>query len=101
LLLGKIFLKLQDPKSAADQYEAALLLDPRSIEAQIGSAKAQIAQGNLGDAVQALESMAKSNPRNPKILEALAEAYEGLGKTREAQQAATKAKELGRRSTSK
>jgi len=44
LLLGQVYLGLKDPKNAADQFEAALLLQPESAEAQQGLAQAQGSQ---------------------------------------------------------
>jgi predicted Zn-dependent protease len=85
---------LNDPKAADDQFEAALLLEPKSVEAQIGAAKTQIAQGNFADAVQQLEGVSKSHPDNADVFEALAEAYAGEGKREEAQQAESRAKQL-------
>ncbi|HMH05224.1 MAG TPA: tetratricopeptide repeat protein, partial [Terriglobales bacterium] len=41
LLLGQVYLGLKDPKSAEDQFEAALLLQPKSAEAQLGLTQAQ------------------------------------------------------------
>ncbi len=41
LLLGQIYLGLKDPKNAEDQFEAALLLQPESTEAQQGLTRAQ------------------------------------------------------------
>jgi arylsulfatase A-like enzyme/cytochrome c-type biogenesis protein CcmH/NrfG len=42
LLLGEVYLGLQDPKAAEDQFEAALLLHPQNPQAQLGLKKAQI-----------------------------------------------------------
>ena len=94
LLLGRVYLALKDPKAADDQFEAALLLEPKSVEAQLGVAKAQIAQGNFADALQQLEPITKSQPDNPEVFETLAQAYRGLGKTQEAQQAENRAERL-------
>ena len=41
LLLGQVYLGLKDPKNAEDQFEAALLLQPESAEAQQGLTRAQ------------------------------------------------------------
>ncbi len=41
LLLGQVYLGLKDPKNAEDQFEAALLLQPESAEAQKGLTQAQ------------------------------------------------------------
>jgi choline-sulfatase len=94
LLLGRVYLALRDPKAADDQFEAALLLEPKSVEAQIGVAKAQIAQGNFFDAVQQLETLSKSHSDNTEVFEALAEAYAAAGKSEQAKQAQSRAKQL-------
>jgi choline-sulfatase len=94
LLLGQVYLDLKDPKAAEDQLEAALLLQPNSVEAQIGLVKAQIADGSFADAVQQLEPLSKTQPDNAEVFELLAQAYKGLGKNEEAQQAATRAASL-------
>ncbi len=94
LLLGQVYLRLNEPKAADDQFEAALLLEPKSVEAQIGAAKTQIAQGNFSDAAQELEGLSKSHPDNADVFDALAEAYAGAGRREDAQQAESRAKQL-------
>jgi cytochrome c-type biogenesis protein CcmH/NrfG len=44
LLLGQVYLALKDPKNAEDQFEAALLLQPKSAEAHLGLTLAQRSQ---------------------------------------------------------
>ena len=100
LLLGSVYLALKDPKAADDQFEAALLLEPKSVEAQIGVAKAQITRGNFADALSQLETLSKSHPDNAEVFEALAEAYAGTGKSGEAKQAETRAKQLKKKTGS-
>ncbi len=97
LLLGDVYLGLKDPKAAEDQFEAAQLLDSNSVAAQVGSARAQIAEGNFAAAVEQLEPLTKSQPDNAQVFEALSKAYTGLGKTGEAQAAADRAKSLTNR----
>ncbi len=94
LLLGRVYLDLKNAAAAEDQFEAALLLNSRSLEAQIGIAQAQIDQGNFKAAAQQLEPLAKSQPKNAEVFELLAQAYEGLNKAANAQQARAKAKSL-------
>jgi choline-sulfatase len=91
LLLGHVYLELKDPKAAEDQFEAALLIQSDSVEGQMGSAEAQIADGNFGEAAQSLEALAKAQPKNAGVFEMLAKAYSGLGKKAESQQAGAKA----------
>jgi arylsulfatase A-like enzyme/Flp pilus assembly protein TadD len=94
LLLGRIYMELKNPREAEDQMEAALLLQHDSIEAKLGVADAQIAAGNFAAAVQVLEPLAQTKPRNAELFELLAQAYEGLGKKAEAQQATARAQLL-------
>ncbi len=94
LLLGQVYLKLKDAKAAEDQFEAAQLLDSKSIEAQLGSAEAQIMDNNFADALPPLQSLAQTEDKNPKVFELLARAYKGLGKNAEAEQAETRAAAL-------
>ena len=94
LLLGHVYLDLKDPKAAEDQFEAALLVQSDSLDAQLGLAEAQIGNGNFADAAQSLESLSKAHPKNAEVFNSLAIAYSGLGKSTEAQQAEAKAKLL-------
>jgi predicted Zn-dependent protease len=94
LLLGQVYLDLKDPKAAEDQFEAALLVQSDSLDAQLGLAKAQIGNGNFADAGQSLESLSKAHPKNAEVFSSLAIAYSGMGKSTEAQQAEAKAKLL-------
>jgi predicted Zn-dependent protease len=96
LLLGHVYLGLQDPAAAEDQFEAALLLQSGSVEAQLGIAEAQITKGNFADAAQSLEALSKVQAKNAHVFELLAKAYSGLGKKTEAQQAESRAKLLYR-----
>jgi Flp pilus assembly protein TadD len=77
--------------------EAAILLKPDNVEAQLGVAKAQVAEGNFADALKQLDLLAKSQPRNPEVFELLAQAYLGSGRKAEAQQAETQSKLLRQR----
>ena len=94
LLLGQVYLGLKNPKAAEDQFEAAILLQSKSIAGQVGVAKAQIAQGSFNQAARQLESLSKSQSRNAEVFELLAQAYRGLGKKGEAEQAEARAKLL-------
>jgi predicted Zn-dependent protease len=93
LLLGQVYVELKDPKAAEDQFEAALLLQSTSVEAQIGLAEAQMADGNFAEAAQLLEQLSKRQTR-ADVFDLLARAYSGLGKKVESQQAEAKAKLL-------
>jgi arylsulfatase A-like enzyme/Flp pilus assembly protein TadD len=91
LLLGRVYLELKNPQEAEDQMEAALLLQPESIEAQLGVASAQIDKGKFAEAARQLEPLAKAQPRNADLFDLLAQAYSGLGRKAEAQEAETRA----------
>ena len=94
LLLGEVYLGLKDTAAAEDQFEAAQLLQPESEEAQLGSAKVKIASGRFKDAVAQLDPLSKSQPNHAEVFELLAQAYRGLGKNEDAQNAETRAKLL-------
>jgi choline-sulfatase len=94
LLLGNVYLQLKNAKAAEDQFEAAQLLDSNSVEAQLGLSRAQIADGSFSDALAQLQPLSTSQPQNPEVFELLAQAYNGLGKKQEAEQAENKAKSL-------
>jgi choline-sulfatase len=80
LLLGEVYLSLKNPQAAEDQFEAALLVQPKNVQANLDLAKAQIADGRAGDAIQQLETLAKSHPDNAAVFELLSQAYKGVGK---------------------
>src|SRR6266550_2090175 len=91
LLLGEVYLGLKDTTAAEDQFEAAQLLQPENEEAQLGSAKVKIASGHFKNAVAQLEPLSKSHPNNAETFELLAQAYRGIGKNEDAQNAETRA----------
>jgi choline-sulfatase len=94
LLLGQVYLDLANADAARDQFEAVLLVQPSSVEGQLGLARALIAGKNFSEAVNGLTGMAKSQPTNADVFTLLAEAYRGLGKNVQAQEAETRAKAL-------
>jgi arylsulfatase A-like enzyme/Flp pilus assembly protein TadD len=94
LLLGQIYLQLKNPKAAEDQFEAALLLQPENLDAQVGMARAQIAEQRFAEAAQQLTQLSKSQAANAEIFELLAQAYAGLGKNADSELAARRAKDL-------
>ena len=91
LLLGNVYLHLNDGKNAEDQFEAAQLVDSNNAEARLGLAQAEVLQSKFSDALPDLEALSKQNPPNAEALHALAKAYRGLGREREAQQAEARA----------
>lgn len=94
LLLGQVCLKSNDPKAAEDEFERALVLQPASVEGQIGLGKALLRQKKFGDAVEFLKESAASSANNADLYELLAQAYMGLGKPRPAQAAKDKARQI-------
>ena len=96
LLLGHVYMGLNDLKAAEDQFEAALLLKPENGEASISLAKAQIADSRPREAVQLMERLSRSQPRNAEVFELLANAYETLGEKVKAQHAKVRAGALKR-----
>jgi len=94
VLLGQVYLGLKNPQAAEDQFEAALLLQPGSVDARVGLARAHVADHRFADAQLELVPLSKSQPENAEIFQLLAQAYSGLGKTAEAERAESRAKEL-------
>jgi tetratricopeptide (TPR) repeat protein len=82
LLLGEVDLRLKDLKAAEDEFEAALLLQPENMDAQLGKAKVLLASGRLLEAVKQLEAMVTPHASNPEIFDLLAQSYAALGKRR-------------------
>jgi len=94
VMLGGVYLGLKNPKAAEDQFEAVLLSEPGMAKAGIGLARAQIADGRFGQAVQQLLPLAQSQPRDAEIFDVLAQAYTGIGKKAEAERAQRRAEVL-------
>ncbi len=91
VLLGQVFVGLKDYKAAEDQFEAVLLLQPESVDAQIGIARTQLADQKFADALRQLAPLSKSQPRNADVFTLLAQAYSGLGRKLEARRAESRA----------
>jgi predicted Zn-dependent protease len=94
LLLGQVNLKAKDYKSAEDDFESAIMLQPASEEAQIGLAKALLGQKKFADAVEMLETSTSSDTKNPVMFQLLAQAYRATGKQAQATKAEGQAKRL-------
>jgi arylsulfatase A-like enzyme/Flp pilus assembly protein TadD len=94
LALGRVYLGLDDSSAAEDQFEAAVLLQPGSSDAQINLAKALIHQKKFAEAVELLEVDAEPSSRDPEIFKLLAQAYSSLGRRQEAQRAQLRARAL-------
>jgi predicted Zn-dependent protease len=88
LLLGEVYLSLKNPKTAEDQFEAAILLQSKNVEAQLGVAKAQMSGGRFEDAVRQLEPLAKTYPDSAELFALMSQAYSGTGSTEKAALAA-------------
>ncbi len=101
LLLGEVYLSLKNPKAAEDQFEAATLLQPNSLKAQLGVAKAEMADGRFEDAVRQLEPLAKAYSNSAELFELMSQAYSGTGKTEKAAQAANRAAQLKKKPSSR
>jgi predicted Zn-dependent protease len=100
ILLGNVYLALKDVKAAQDQFEAATLVDQNSTDAQIGLARTALASGNASEAITQLEGLAKTQPDNPAVFDAIAEAYRVAGKQAESANAKDHANALRKKSGS-
>jgi predicted Zn-dependent protease len=94
LLLGQVDLRLKDLQAAEGEFEAALLLQPENMEAQLGKAKVLLAAGRLLQAVKQLEAMATPQSSDPEIFDLLAQSYAALGEKEKAEQAEKQAKAI-------
>ena len=92
LLLGRVYLGLNDAQGAQDQFEAATILQPGNLEAEMGLAKALIAENKLAEAAATLESAAKSAGNNSGVFELLAQVYTRTGQPAKAQEAEIRAR---------
>jgi len=97
VLLGHVYLELEDPKPAEDQFEAAMLLDSQSLDAQLGVVQAEIAEGNSVGAISQLKPLSVTHRKDPQVFDLLAQAYRKLGREKEAQRAEVHAKLLRKR----
>jgi predicted Zn-dependent protease len=86
-----VYLQLKKPAAAEDQFEAASLIDANNLQAQLGAARAQIAEGRASEALDELTPLAGTQTGNPEIFDLLAQAYKSLGKPKEAQDAEARA----------
>ena len=91
LLLGRVYLHLNDARNAEDQFEAALLVDSDNTEGRMGLAEAQVIKGDFAAALPDLVMLTKYDPKNAAAWHLLSRAYQGLHRTQEAKQAEAKA----------
>jgi arylsulfatase A-like enzyme/Flp pilus assembly protein TadD len=87
VLLGRIYLVLADNLKAADQFQAALLLEPKNLQAGLGLARAYLAMGNSSAALRELEDVRGTYSREPDIFGLLAQAFRQSGQLAKAAQA--------------
>jgi arylsulfatase A-like enzyme/cytochrome c-type biogenesis protein CcmH/NrfG len=85
LLLGQIYFRSGDEAAALDQLQDAALLQPESAEAQLSLSQVLLRQKKFADVVDLLEPAANSSGDNADLLEALAKAYRGIGRVKDAQ----------------
>jgi arylsulfatase A-like enzyme/thioredoxin-like negative regulator of GroEL len=94
LLLGKFYFRLGDASAALDQLEDAALLQPENVEAKTALSQVLLSEKKFADVVELLEPVANSSTKNADVFECLAQAYAGLGRSKEAQRAEARAKAL-------
>jgi arylsulfatase A-like enzyme/Tfp pilus assembly protein PilF len=93
LLLGQFDLQANQYQAAENEFESALLLKPASEEGQIGLAKALMGEQKFADAVEFLET-STAESKDAELFELLAEGYQALGKTEQANRAKKRAQSL-------
>jgi tetratricopeptide (TPR) repeat protein len=64
LLMGRLFLRLQQPRGAAEHFQSILERIPASEAARSGLMDALVAQGDLAGAVEQSQDLLKSNPKS-------------------------------------
>ena len=96
LLLGQVYLRLGDETAALDQLEDAAVLQPENVEAKVSLSQVLISQQKFDDVLELLEPVANSPGHNAGVFAALAEAYRGLGRSKDAERAEARVKALRR-----
>jgi predicted Zn-dependent protease len=94
LLLGQIYFRSRDANAALDELEAAALLQPENVEAKLGISQVLISRKKFADVAELLEPVANSSNNNADVFASLAQAYRGLGRSKDAQRAEARAKTL-------
>ena len=94
LLLGQLYFRLGNANDALDQLEDAALLQPENVEVEISLSHVLISQKKFADVVELLEPVASSSGNDADVFAALAEAYRGLGRTKDAERAEARVKAL-------
>lgn len=93
LLLGKIYFRAGNADAALDQLQDAAQLQPENVEARTALSQVLIGQKKFADVVELLEPIANSS-NDADLFAALAKAYRGLGRVKDAQRAEARAKAL-------
>jgi len=94
LLLGQLYFRLGNANDALDQLEDAALLQPENVEVEISLSRVLISQKKFADVVELLEPVANSPGNNADVFAALAEAYRGLGRSKDEERAEARGKAL-------
>jgi predicted Zn-dependent protease len=94
LLLGKLYFRSGDASAALDQLEDAALLQPENVEAKTALSQVLISQKKFAEVVELLEPVANSSTKDVNVFECLAQAYMGLGRSKQAQRAEARVKAL-------
>jgi tetratricopeptide (TPR) repeat protein len=84
---ARLFLDNLDLDRATEEFNAALKLDARSLDAQLGLGDAALYGGKLDDALAAYQLAAKAHPDAALAQVKIGKIYEGTGKVDEAQKA--------------
>ena len=93
-MLGKVYFRSGNASAALDQLEDAALLQPENVEAKTTLSQVLISEKKFADVVELLEPIATLSSNNADIFEYLAQAYNGLGRFKEAQRAEARFKAL-------
>jgi tetratricopeptide (TPR) repeat protein len=91
VLLGSLYLEIEDVEKSLEEFQRALELDPESYEAKTGQGRAYILQGELDRAVKILTEAAALNPHPETVYYQLGRAYELKGEERKAMEMYKKA----------
>jgi predicted Zn-dependent protease len=91
-LLGQIYFRSGDTNAALDQLEDAALLQPENVGAKVSLSQVLITQKQYADVLELLEPVANSPGHNADVFEALAQAYRGLGRLKDAERAEARVK---------
>ncbi len=93
-VLGLVFLRRDDSRSATDHFSKALKLNPANRDARLNLAALELAYGNFESALPRLEQEIEVDPRNHVLVASRGVALRGLKKFDEAAQAYKAAQKL-------